>query len=45
MYSIYIYNPKSNAVTSIINEIKNRKPNFNKNNCIDPGKGFPNINS
>ena len=45
MYSIYIYKPKSKAVTNNINEIKNKNPNFNKNNCIDPDKGFPNINS
>ena len=45
MYSIYIYNPKSKAVTNIINEIKNKKPNFTKNNCIDPDKGFLKINS
>ena len=45
MYTFYIYNPKSKAVTNIINEIKNIKPNFNKNNCIEPDKGFLNINS
>ena len=45
MYSIYIYNPKSKAVTNIINEIRNKKPNFSKNNCIELDKGFPNINS
>ena len=45
MYSNYIYKPKSKAVTNIINEIKKIKPNFNKNICIDPDKGFQNINS
>ena len=45
MYSNYIYNPKSKAVTNIINEIKNKKPNFSKNICIVPDKGFPNMNS
>ena len=45
MYSIYIYNPKSKAVTNIINEIKNKKPNLSKNNCMDPDKGFLKINS
>ena len=45
MYSIYIYKPKSKAVTRIINVIKNKKPNFSKNNCIDPDKGFLKINS
>jgi len=28
MYSIYIHNPKSKAVTNTINEIKNKKPKF-----------------
>ena len=45
MYSIYIYNPKSKAVTNIISEIRNKKPKFNKNICIDLDKGFLNINS
>ena len=45
MYSNYIYNPKSKAVTNIINEIKNKKPNFSKNNCIVSDKGFLKINS
>ena len=45
MYSIYIYNPKSKAVTNNINKIKKRNPNFSKNNCIDPDKGLLNINS
>ena len=45
MYSIYIYKPKSNAVTKIIRDIKNKNPNFNKNCCIDPDNGFLKINS
>ena len=45
MYSNYIQNPKSKAVTKTIKNIKNRNPNFNKNNCIDPGKDFLKINS
>ena len=45
MYSIYIYNPKSKAVTNTINKIKNKKPNLSKNNCIEPDKGFPKTNS
>ena len=45
MYSIYIHNPKSKAVTKIIKKIINKNPNFNKNNCILPDKGFLKINS
>ena len=45
LYTIYIYKPKSIAVTNIINKIKNKKPNFSKNSCIDPDKGFLNISS
>ena len=45
MYSIYVYKPKSKAVTNSIREIKNKNPNFNKNNCILLDKGFLKMNS
>ena len=40
MYSIYIYNPKSNAITKIIKLTKKISPNFNKTFWTRVDKGL-----